>query len=389
MTKPTKEIEAKVLQAMSDQGHDAFVAVGPDNITYQTGISLPFATHYPDRRALSISTRDGQHWLLCPPDWEQAIQDQGWGGNIRAYSETTALPPIPMVESLIHLLKELHLQAGRIGVDFSRAPTQFMDLVITGLPRVQWVAGDDLVKHLRLEKTEKEVEFLETACRHSELGIIGALNHMEGSLDGFGYHLSEFSERVRIHAYEAGASGVGHLSTLQGTESQQWYGLHGGKFLPGNLFRMEVTNHFQGYWSNGARMAVMGEPTDRVTIAYGQNLLLKSAALERLRPGNRCNDVFEEVKRVAEKEGIRLCEEAGMGHGVGVSEREAPYLLPGDRTILKRGMVLVLAIYSYGPHGELMGSKDTYEIVPEGHRLLSWFRNWDKLYSVIGFRAAH
>jgi len=52
-------------------------------------------------------------------------------------------------------------------------------------------------------------------------------------------------------------------------------------------------------------------------------------------------------------------------------------------------MVLVLDIYTYGPRRELIHSKDTYEIVEDGCRLMSWYRNWDRLYAVTGFRASH
>jgi hypothetical protein len=52
-------------------------------------------------------------------------------------------------------------------------------------------------------------------------------------------------------------------------------------------------------------------------------------------------------------------------------------------------MVLALDIYTYGPCGELVHSKDTYEITDEGSRLLSWYKEWYELYAVTGFRARH
>jgi hypothetical protein len=52
-------------------------------------------------------------------------------------------------------------------------------------------------------------------------------------------------------------------------------------------------------------------------------------------------------------------------------------------------MVLALDIYTKGPGNELIHSKDIYEVEEEGARLLSWYRIWDRLYEVTGFRAAH
>ncbi|MBM3301148.1 MAG: M24 family metallopeptidase, partial [Deltaproteobacteria bacterium] len=117
--------------------------------------------------------------------------------------------------------------------------------------------------------------------------------------------------------------------------------------------------------------------------------VLKAAAERNLKPDVHCNEVFEEVVKTAGKEGIRFWQEVGIGHGVGVSDREAPYLNRYDKTLLKPGMVLVLDIYTYGPRRELIHSKDTYEIVEDGCRRLSWYRSWDGLYAVTGLRGTH
>ena len=52
-------------------------------------------------------------------------------------------------------------------------------------------------------------------------------------------------------------------------------------------------------------------------------------------------------------------------------------------------MVVALDIYTRGPAEELIHDKDVYAITADGHRLLSWYRNWDRLYAVTGFRATH
>ena len=66
---------------------------------------------------------------------------------------------------------------------------------------------------------------------------------------------------------------------------------------------------------------------------------------------------------------------------------KAPYLQAGDKTLLQPGMALVLGIDSVGPEGELITSKDTYVITAGGHRLLSWYRDWNRLYAMIGITA--
>jgi Xaa-Pro aminopeptidase len=137
------------------------------------------------------------------------------------------------------------------------------------------------------------------------------------------------------------------------------------------------------------RTLFIGQPDSEFARAYRDNIFLKNKALQALRTGVSCHQVFSEVVRASQESGIDLWQEPGIGHGVGLAEREAPYLCPSDQTILKPGMVLALAVYTFGPQRELICSKDTYVITESGTRLLSWYRNWDMLYCLNGNTARH
>ena len=92
---------------------------------------------------------------------------------------------------------------------------------------------------------------------------------------------------------------------------------------------------------------------------------------------------------MAEKNNIKFMAGNGAGHGLGASEIEAPFITADDQTVLQEGMVIALDIVTSGPLGELYQSKDAYEITTEGCRLLSWYKNWDELYTIRGFRSTH
>ena len=56
---------------------------------------------------------------------------------------------------------------------------------------------------------------------------------------------------------------------------------------------------------------------------------------------------------------------------------------------LKTGNVIALGISTLGPRREIIVDKDVYEITHSGIRKLSWYRSWDSIYEVTGFRAVH
>ena len=383
------EIDDKIKSAISTEGLDAIIAVGVDNFTYVSHIVLPYASNYPDRQAVVIRTKDGGGNIVCPFEWGEAIKDQGWDGELALYDENQGIHPKGAIGAVKAVIEKLGLDKVRIGVDETRASKLFMDLLKEGLPDVDWTPFDGSLRELRMVKTPGEVKLIESAAYQSELGIITALMHLEGTVDVPGYTVNEFTERVRVHVFEFGGTGVGHMATQVGTDAQMFYGAQRGFFSEGLLARIDITNHLKGYWSDSGRMAVIGYPSPEQADAYEKNLTLKSAALEKLKPGVSCSAVFNEVKMRADRDGIVFFEDAGIGHGVGASHREPPYLNASDETVLRVGMVITLDVYTYGPEQELIHSKDIYEITENGANLLSWYKTWDKLYAVTGIRSTH
>ncbi|MDP6048663.1 MAG: M24 family metallopeptidase [Candidatus Bathyarchaeota archaeon] len=383
------EIDKKINTAIATEDLDALLVIGVDNFTYVSHLILPFASNYPDRQAVVLHTKEGLGGIACPIDWEEAVRDQGWNGELVAYDENKDLPPKALIGTIKVLMARLGLEKAKIGIDETRASKQFIDNLKQIISDVEWIPFDSVLRDLRLLKTPQEVKLIESAAYQSELGIITALMHLEGTVAVPGYTINEFTERVRVHVFEFGGTGVEHMATQVGAAAQMFYTAQRGWIKEGDLARIDITNHLKGYWSNAGRMAVIGNPTHEQSAAFENNLRIKSVALATLKSGTKCNEAFAEVKKKAYELGIPFFEEAGIGHGVGVSHREAPFLNSLDETVLRPGMVIALDVYTYGPEKELIHSKDIYKITESSPTLLSWYKTWDKLYSVIGFRSTH
>ena len=382
-------LRTKLQQALGESGMDVLIVFGDDNFTYVTGAALPFAPEIPDRRAVLLQRADGESGIICPLDWTEAIREQGWPGQIDVYDESSASTHDALVRSLVHALKALGLDRGRAGVDMARVPLSIEQKLRQALPQLEFVPADEQIRGLRMIKLESEIVLLETAALHSEKGLVSAFNHTEGTIDAISYAVWEFSERVRVHVGEFGGCATGHVAAMQGGDASLYFVPPHGVLREGNLVRVEVTNMHAGYWSNAARTVVVGEPTADQLRAYRDNIWLKAAAVAMLKPGVPCSEVYAAVQGRSDEKGIWFWREAGVGHGVGTSEREAPYLDSSDSTPLAPGMVVMVGVYTRGPEGELIVSKDTFAIQPDGPRLLSWYRNWDRLYAITGSTARH
>jgi Xaa-Pro dipeptidase len=377
------------MEVFQKKGLDMILVFGVDNFNYITNSILPFAEYYPDRKAVTLIPMEGKSILFLPFDWSQAIKDQGWNGETQVYNEDESIKTEALVKRVSKEIKNRGLESGKIGIDTKRVTFNLLNQLKVALPKTEWQPIDDTISEMRIIKTPDEVALIEKASKQADEGIIWALMHLEGTVDTLKYTIAEFTERIRVHVNENGASGVGLLATSLGSDGQIYYTPQRGWFRNGEIFRMDVSCHFNGYWTSIGRMGVTGKPTPEQTAAYQENRRLKMVTLDMLKPGVLCNEVYAHTLRESERMAIGFWKEAGIGHGVGASHHEAPFLNLSDSTELKPGMVVALDIYTYGPRQELIHDKDIYVITEESNRKLSWYRDWDRLYSVTGFRATH
>jgi len=379
------EIIENLHEILSRKNLDAVFCLGADNFRYLTGITLPFPKYYPEKQ-FAVFISSGYKGVIVPPEWEQAVQDQDWGDPILTYDVNKGNNEF--LKILGEIIKKHKLEDSRIGFDAINTSYNVYQILKSQISTVKLVSIDEDLDESKIIKKGFEIKLIEKACEHIDRGIIHALNHLEGTLDNVGYTIPEYAERVRVHFYESGGSGVGDLSVTYGKDTEYLYTTHKGNFKESELFRTDITAHYLGYWSNLGRMGFIDEPTKPYENAYNENKLLKKTAIDLLSPGIKCKTIYKKISEDANKSGIKL-NSSLIGHGVGVSHVEKPYLNPYDATELQTGMVIALDITTTGPKNEIIHDKDVYEITEKGSRKLSWYRDWDKIYAVTGFRSVH
>ncbi|MBM3301149.1 MAG: aminopeptidase P family protein, partial [Deltaproteobacteria bacterium] len=358
-------IVEKVRRAIEDCEYDAVIAVGADNVQYLSGAALPFLYSHHDQYVLVLWPKESAPVCICPIEWEATLRNLTWIRRIRSYigigEDTKAA-----VEAFAQSVRDTVKDGAKLGIDMNRVSYGFFNELQESLFGMELLGCDEWLNELRMTKTLREVELLEDAAYRTDHGILGAAHHI---LVRRRPPEAAIAEQIRVHCLERLLDLVGHHAISQvasGENSKKFwplaprFGLGGHKELEeGEMVRMEMRASLDGYWSDAARMLAMGEPTPEQRKAYESVVILRETAIRYLKPGTRCNEVFRSVKEEAEREGIPLISDLGVGHGVGVTTHEPPYLNDGDETELRPGMVLVLDPIVYGPDKEIMRSKDT------------------------------
>ena len=140
---------------------------------------------------------------------------------------------------------------------------------------------------------------------------------------------------------------------------------------PGDLLRFDVGCQLDGYWSDIARTAVIGEPKDLQQQRYDALLAGVEEEFAIARPGVSAGEVFAAAVRRVEECGLRPYRRHHAGHAIGLSVYENPVVRPDEVTVLAPGMVFCLETpyYELGWGGMMV--EDTGVVTDTGFELFT------------------
>jgi len=380
------DVKEKIEASIKASGLEAILVFGADNARYLSGANLPFLNSFPDRPLAVLWPKKESPVCICPMEWESTFLAMSWMEKAHGYVESHKEPSI-VAEAAVGLLKDLGAAKGKIGVDYEGVSVDLHESLVGALSSFEVIPCDSLMRGLRLVKTPEELAHLEDVAYRADHGIFGTIHHV---LVTSSRSEMSLSEEIRVHSMERDLDVIGHNSvgpSASGEHAKKFwpiapkFGMGFDKHLkPGEYVRMEVQTSLDGYWSDAARMMTMGEPTEEQSASYHVLRALNEAAISRIKPGTEAREIYSAVQEKARDLSIELVPSLGVGHGVGVSPLEPPYLNASDSTVIEAGMVLVIGPMIYGPEGEIMVSKDTVVVTEEGCRVVGWYMDWRDPY---------
>ena len=111
------QLKQKIDTAVSESQYDAVLALGVDNYNYLSRTVLPFAEHYPSRKAAVLIPKEGPSVVIVPQEWSQAVIDQGWKGELLFYDENQGYETGAFVKAMEELIVSMGLDKKTIGID--------------------------------------------------------------------------------------------------------------------------------------------------------------------------------------------------------------------------------------------------------------------------------
>ena len=359
----------KAQQLMQQYGLDALLLTTETSVRYFTGFLTRF-WESPTRPWYLIIPPQGKP-IAVIPSIGQALMDKTWVEDIRTW------PSPDLKDDGISLLSDtLEEVAKNKNIGIPSGTETFVRMPQTDLKKlsqnVKLTSDFDIVKKLRMTKSNEEIDKIEKACRIAEKAF-----QRVPEIAFENVNLDEVFRKFQILCLEAGADWVPYLAGGADTEGYDDV-ISPAKVAPlkkQDILMLDTGLVWDGYFCDYDRNWSVGTPSKTVSGAYSQLLEASDAAFELAKPGATASDLFHAMNSILTLNSSST--DAGrLGHGVGMSLTEWPSIIPDDHTVLEKGMVLSLEP-GIAIKNKIIVHEENIEITETGARYLSPKANKD------------
>lgn len=345
------------------KGLDALILSAPDNIEYFTGIPS-----INDTPVLLVYHRRHDSTSLYVPllEYQRYRDSVSQQVDVYAVSKTFKPPGIPVIDLDWGEIASKYKDLERVGGDTSHASSLRDTLKAVLGERLIDVSND--VWRVRMVKSDKEISLIEEATKITLKGILAIYSEMHDSVTESAL-AGVFEKTVREHGIEKLA--FDPIVAFKPNNSYP-HALPGRRALgKKDLVLIDVGVKAGGRCSDVTRLIVWGKfaRDERKSVEAVVEAL--ETAVDAIEPGIKAGEVYEVAARVLDKYGLLNNFIHGLGHGIGVSVHEPPYLRPHSDISLEPGMVFTVepGVYFAGRYGVRV--EDVVVVTKKGVRILS------------------
>jgi len=169
---------------------------------------------------------------------------------------------------------------------------------------------------------------------------------------------------------------------LSGPKSALPHGVSGKrKIKKGDIVLFDMYCIYQGYYADITRQVVVGSPTEEQKRIYEIVLEAQKEAIEAVRPGITAEDIDKVARNKIVEAGYGSQFTHRTGHGIGLEGHEEPYIMQGNKMLLKPGMTFTIepGIYLVNKFG--IRIEDTVVVTENGVEDITKFEK-EELLSV-------
>jgi Xaa-Pro aminopeptidase len=359
-----REILAKVSSSLAAAGLGAVVAMSPENAPYLAGFAVPSQKIIRGRLVMCVVTAGGDSCQIVADMEESYTRSQTALAQVRAYNEFTETP----MAALADVLRQMGVDEERVALDLDYIPATSYQELVHILPRTEFVDSLPFFTDMRSIKTPGEIEVLRI------LGHIVDAAHREvaaAAKPG----MSELDVALLLYnsLLKNGADDISQLVIGSGERSVYANPYPTSRRLQDrDVMRVDIYAKLKNYLSDCARTYVVGNVTAKQGDLWSKMLDARQACLELIRPDVHTAEIYKVFYEKFTAWGFRPIN--FVGHGLGLTLHEDPYVGKYGDWVLQEGMVLCIEPYVVFPDDNSgFQVEDEILVTASGYELLTGF----------------
>lgn len=362
---------SRTQERLKIQDFDFFVSSSAATVEYLTGFRSMASRIYEDSEVFVAVAPDSFALVLPFGQAAAAIESGVHPSHLLGFGQFTYLGdtnhPVHSVARLTTLTEALRQAARlvgggtRFGLERTRLSVAGHEAVEEAFQSKTKVDATRWIAEVRSVKLPGEISLLRRAAQVSEIAIAAAFeNAQEGSTE------REIADVIAATMIANGGQPA-FLSIQTGARSALGDAYPSNKaWKRGEFLRIDTGCIVDGYWSDIARTAYLGDPSPDERRAFDALRLGQQYELETIRPGITARELFQGTRDVVRQSGLPSFERHHCGHGIGLSIYDSPHVTATDDTALEVGMVLCLETPYYAMNEGGILTEDTVVITDSG-----------------------
>ncbi len=355
--------------AMAKSGLAGMLLTTEAEVRYFTGFHTLF-WQSPTRPWFVFLPADGKPIAIIP-EIGADLMGKTWLDDVRTWAAPA--PQDDGISLLIDLLSPFAAAGASIGLmkgheTHLRMPLGDFERLSAGLEGLRWDDCTDIVRGLRMVKSQAEIAKLRHIC-----AIGSATFATVPSFADAGTPLEDVFRAFRRAALAQGADDVPYLvgGADQGGYSDVISPPTDRPLQSGDILMLDTGAIWDGYFCDFDRNWAVGAADDASRRAYDVLWQATEAGIAAAKPGATCSDLYHAMTRVISRFDDTGGDVGRLGHGLGIQLTEWPSHAAWDNTIITENMVLTIEpSLSYGD-GRIMVHEENILVRASGAELLT------------------
>ncbi len=338
---------------------EQMIAAGLDALVVPISTDLQFLAGFQikktERPLLLLLQPQGEALLICPAFEQDRVQALAGDVRFALYAED---------ENPYRITAASLSQPHRVAVSDYAYYAEVRGLM-AALPQAEFTTAENIIAPLRWRKGAPEVERI----RQSAADWQAALTRLTQEWQR-GTQATQIRQRMLAEVVRGGGTDPSCTVSIGASSALP----HGGQDAPvteGQVLLIDGGVSRDGYRSDLTRTFVFGALSPQVREIMQLVLDAQTAAIAAIRPGVLAEAVDDAARQVIARAGYGEAFNHRVGHGLGISGHEPPYLVAGNRQPLASGMVITIEPGVYLPGQFGVRIEDDFLVTDDGAECLS------------------